>query len=132
MRSDAGGSRDTPQRRAIRAALREADRPLTPDEVLQLGRPLVPSLGIATVYRNLRALNDRGWVEAVELPGEPTRYEVAGKEHHHHFLCRLCASAFEVEGCPGDVAALVPADFDVEDHDLVLYGRCPSCRGAGG
>lgn len=132
MRSDAGGRRDTPQRQAIRAALREADRPLTPDEVLQLGRPHVPSLGIATVYRNLRALHDRGWVEAVELPGEPTRYEVAGKEHHHHFLRRLCTSAFKVEGCPGDVAALVPADFEVDDHDLVLYGRCPSCRGAGG
>lgn len=132
MTEDSRGRRDTPQRRAIRAALRDAGRPLTPDEVLELGRPRAPSLGIATVYRNLRALHDRGWVEAVELPGEPTRYEVAGKGHHHHFLCTLCTSAFEVEGCPGDVAALVPADFEVEDHDLVLYGRCPGCRGARG
>lgn len=120
-------TRDTPQRRAIRRVLRESGRPLTPDEVLAAGRERVPGLGIATVYRNLKALHVQGWVEPVELPGEPVRYEVAGKPHHHHFLCRACQGAFEVHGCPGDPEELVPEGFRLESHDVVLYGTCPDC-----
>ncbi len=123
--------RDTPQRRAIRHALREAGRPLTPEEVLETGRRRVASLGIATVYRNLKALQREGFAEPVELPGEPVRYEVAGKPHHHHFLCRSCAQAFEVDGCPGAVEPLLPDGFTLEDHDVVLYGTCADCAGPG-
>lgn len=123
--------RDTPQRRAIRRALRDAGRPLTPEEVLGVGRERVPTLGIATVYRNLKALHGEGFAAAVELPGEPTRYEVAGKPHHHHFLCRSCAQAFEVEGCPGAVEPLVPTGFRLEGHEVVLYGVCADCGDRG-
>ena len=119
--------RDTEQRRAIRRALREAGRPLTPEEVLEAGRRDVATLGIATVYRNLKALAADGWASAVELPGEAVRYEVAGKPHHHHFLCRACEGAFEVDGCPGDVGAVVPDGFVLESHEVVLYGVCPTC-----
>lgn len=119
--------RETEQRRAIRRALRETGRPLTADEVLERGRDGCPTLGIATVYRNLKALEAEGWAVAVELPGEPSRYEVAGKPHHHHFLCRGCEGAFEVEGCPGDVRGVVPDGFVLESHEVVLYGVCPGC-----
>ena len=69
--------RDTQQRRAIRKVLAESGRPLAPDDVLQAGQVLVPSLGIATVYRSLKALVADGWLTEVELPGEVTRYELA-------------------------------------------------------
>ena len=124
----APGLRDTPQRRAIRAALLDAGRPLTPEEVLSAGRVRVPSLGIATVYRNLKVLYEEGWAATVELPGEPVRYERAGKPHHHHFFCRACEQAFEVEGCPGGLRAVLPDGFELESHEVVLYGRCPGCR----
>ena len=83
-------TRDTPQRRALRAALERADRPLSPAEALDAARRDAPGLGIATVYRNLRALVEEGWLDEVALPGAPSRYEVAGKHHHHHFRCRVC------------------------------------------
>lgn len=121
-------NRDTSQRRAIRWALRESGRPLTPDEILEVGKERVASLGIATVYRNLKALEEAGWAVPVELPGEPRRYEVAGKPHHHHFLCRSCGGVFDVEGCPGDARSLLPDGFVLESHDLVLYGCCRGCR----
>ena len=78
--------RDTKQRRAIREIFKRERRPLSTDEVLAAGRRLVPSLGIATVYRIIHSLSDEGWIHSVELPGESARYERCGKPHHHHFM----------------------------------------------
>jgi Fur family ferric uptake transcriptional regulator len=119
--------RDTSQRRAIRQAFREADRPLSPQEALEAAEDAAPGIGMATVYRNLRALQKQGWLCAVEVPGAPTRYELADKGHHHHFQCRLCGRVYEVEGCPGAFNRLAPAGFRLEDHELWLYGLCAAC-----
>ncbi|MEW6280573.1 MAG: transcriptional repressor, partial [Candidatus Eremiobacterota bacterium] len=48
--------RNTRQRDAIRRALADANRPLAPQEVLEEARRYSPGLGIATVYRNLKGL----------------------------------------------------------------------------
>jgi Fur family ferric uptake transcriptional regulator len=119
--------RRTRQRQAIRAVFLEAQRPLSPQEVLELARARVPSLGLATVYRTLRGLLEEGFLVPVELPGEPPRYERAGQAHHHHFLCRVCGRVYELLGCPKDVEALVPPGFQAEGHEVTLYGRCAAC-----
>lgn len=119
--------RATRQRAAIAEALRRASRPVSPRELLDEARTEVPTLGPATVYRTLRAMVDDGAAVAVELPGEPPRYELAHLGHHHHFRCRACDRVFEVEGCPGDLATLAPAGFRVEAHEVVLFGRCAAC-----
>jgi Fur family transcriptional regulator, ferric uptake regulator len=122
-------ARNTAQRRAIRQALVDADRPLSPREVLDAAQQQVTGLGIATVYRNIKALVEDGWLAPVELPGEPPRYEVAGKSHHHHFVCRGCDRVYELSGCPGDLASVVPSGFQLDSHEVVLYGRCAACAG---
>lgn len=119
--------RATRQRAAIAEALKRANRPVSPRELLEEARTAVPTLGPATVYRTLRAMVEEGAAVAVELPGEPPRYELAHLGHHHHFRCRACDRVFEVEGCPGDLAALAPAGFRVEAHEVVLFGRCAAC-----
>jgi Fur family transcriptional regulator, ferric uptake regulator len=119
--------RETRQRRALRKALEEAGHPLSPKELLDAASQDVESLGIATVYRNLKAFQDEGWIETVELPGEPPRYEMAGKGHHHHFHCRDCDRVYEVEGCPGNLSSITPKGFELESHEFVLYGRCDTC-----
>ena len=119
--------RSTRQRRAIRRVLLETRRPLSPREILELARKQVPSLGLATVYRNLRALVEEGAVVPVALPGEPLRYEAAGAGHHHHFLCRGCGRAFELPGCRLEAHLDRPPGFSAEDHEVVVYGRCPDC-----
>ncbi|HWG84001.1 MAG TPA: transcriptional repressor [Deinococcales bacterium] len=120
--------RDTRQRRAIRQALEGAGRPLAPGEVLAEARAAEPGLSLATVYRNLRALASDGFIVPVALPGEPDRFEVAGKGHHHHFHCRACDRVFEVEGCGGAMAA--PPGFSLEGHEVLLYGLCAACSPA--
>ena len=122
--------RNTRQRSAIREAIAEARRPLLPQEVLQAAQQAVPGLGIATVYRNLKGLVEEGELQAVHLPGENPRFELAGPQHHHHFQCRQCRRVFDVHACPGDLSRLAPRGFTVEDHDLTLYGRCEACAPA--
>ena len=122
--------RKTRQRDAIRHVFEDTPRPLGPFEVLEAARARVHGLGIATVYRAINALVETGWLVPVELPGEPPRYERAGAEHHHHFRCRHCARVFELEGCSNDFSALSPPGFQLEAHDVVLYGRCALCATA--
>ncbi|MBX7257827.1 MAG: transcriptional repressor [Candidatus Hydrogenedentes bacterium] len=119
--------RDTSQRRAIRQVFRDSGRPLSPQEVLEFARAHAPNLGIATVYRSVKTLMEDGWLVPVEIPGEPQRYEIAGKDHHHHFSCRSCGRMYDFDGCPSNLGGLVPAGFQMEDHEIFLYGRCADC-----
>lgn len=119
--------RNTRQRTAVLGAIEAAGRPLLPQEVLDQAGHVVPGLSQATVYRALKALAEAGRVTAVALAGEPVRYEAAGHGHHHHFQCRECKRVFDVPGCVGDLAPLVPAGFELEDHEVLLFGRCDRC-----
>jgi len=119
--------RNTRQRQVIRQVFEEINRPLGPQEVLRAGQAYAPRLGIATVYRTLKTFVEEGWLVAVDLPGEPARYEVAGKAHHHHFRCRACDRVFEIDGCPPNMKRLAPRGFRLEGHEVVLYGRCTTC-----
>jgi Fur family ferric uptake transcriptional regulator len=122
-----GGLRETGQRRAIRRVVERADGPLSVQDVLDAAQAEVPGLGIATVYRNLKTMVEEGFLTPIEIPGEPARYEPADKHHHHHFRCRTCDRVFDISGCSSRIDAEVPRGFEVDEHVLVLYGRCPQC-----
>ena len=119
--------RQTKQKQAIRDSFTAADRPLSPEEVLTLSKSNVPGLSIATIYRNIGSLVDEGWLTAVALPGAPARYEIAGKQHHHHFQCRDCERVFELSGCDFAVKPELPKGFRMTGHEFFLYGVCADC-----
>lgn len=89
----------------------------------------IPRLGIATVYRTVKALKGEGEVVTVELPGEEPRYEPVGRGHHHHFRCLSCEQIFDLGICPVGIprGTTLPGGYTVEDHELTLYGRCSAC-----
>lgn len=123
---DASMERSTRQRHAIREVLQNADRPLLAAEVLDHAQLTVPSLGMATVYRTLKALVAEESLQIVALPGENPRFEFP-RGHHHHFCCQSCKKVFDVHACPGDLSRMVPAGFSIEGHELTLYGKCADC-----
>ena len=88
---------------------------------------LYATLGIATVYRNIKSLLAERWLDPVSLPGQATRYEVAGKAHHHHFHCRKCGRMYELGDCAAAVLPKPPRGFRVAGHELLLYGNCARC-----
>lgn len=122
--------RRTRQRSVIQRVLLEANRPLSPQDILAAGQTTAPGLGIATVYRTIHTMMTEGSLVAVGIPGEAARYETAGKEHHHHFQCRECDGVYDIKGCPtDDLTKLAPKGFRLEGHQVVLYGVCPPCTG---
>jgi len=121
--------RITKQGTAILEVISTAGRPLLPQEIFELSNLKVSGIGIATVYRNIKSLLDRGDIQEVYLPGENPRYEISESdhEHHHHFQCYECEKVFDVHACPGDFSHLAPKGFKVHDHELTLYGSCSDC-----
>jgi Fur family transcriptional regulator, ferric uptake regulator len=104
---------------------------LTPQELLATAQSQVPGLGIATVYRHLKALQADALVRAVELPGQAARYELVRHAHQHHFHCEVCDRVYPVLACPGSMERLAPAGFTVERHDITLHGCCADCAQSG-
>lgn len=122
--------RNTRQRDALRLAFEAAARPLSAQEAHELASETVRGLGIATVYRNIKAFVEEGELSVVELPGEPPRYERQGLDHHHHFRCSNCERVFDVPGCQLKLEKPLPRGFKVESHEVYFSGKCPECSGS--
>jgi Fur family ferric uptake transcriptional regulator len=122
--------RNTKQKRAVRKVLSEADRPLSVEEVFAVAHSEQPTLGVATVYRAIKRLLDEGVLAPVDLPGDSSRYEMAGKGHHHHFHCSGCDRVYETKPCLEDIRRLISPKFKITGHDIILRGLCPDCRNA--
>lgn len=121
--------RRTKQRQAILNKILSAEGPLSVSQIHERASEELPRLGIATVYRTIKALREDGEIIAVELPGEEAHYESAGRGHHHHFRCWSCEQVFDLGVCPVGIPSgtTLPGGYQVEEHNLTLYGRCSSC-----
>lgn len=118
--------RNTRQKQVVAEVIEKAERPLTVHEVLVEGQKQLPSLGLATVYREVGRLSEAQELCIVSLPGDPPRYEMA-MHHHHHFKCTACDKVYELEGCSAALRKLVPKGFKPQTHDLIFYGLCRAC-----
>jgi Fur family transcriptional regulator, ferric uptake regulator len=127
------GQRYTGSRRVLVDVLRDADRPLSIPEVLDLRRDLAQS----SAYRNLAVLERAGVVRRIPGPGGFSRYELAEEltGHHHHLICSACGSVADFRVSRQlerslDRALERAADeagFRVDGHRLDLVGTCREC-----
>ncbi|MCA9521327.1 MAG: transcriptional repressor [Myxococcales bacterium] len=123
--------RRTRQRDAIRDVFHREHRPLRAEEVCALAKQVVPGIGLATVYRALKQLVERGELTEVRVPElDNVLYESADKGHHHHFCCRRCERILDFDGCAMKTGPLAPPGFVVESHEVYLYGVCADCAAA--
>ena len=121
--------RATRQQSAVQEAIHAAGRPLSVNEIHEMAQEVVPSLGVRTVYRVIRRLEEDGAVQPVIVSGQPPRYESAevAAHHHHHFHCESCDRVFDVPGCAGELERMVPSGFVLEEHEITLRGLCAEC-----
>ena len=88
------------------------------------------SLGLATVYRGVAAMERTGWLERVgERDGSALFARCPAGGHHHHLICTGCGR-IEPAHCPLE-EIVRPAEratgFVVTGHEVTLYGLCPDC-----
>ena len=121
--------RTTRQSVAIREAIESAGRPLSIEEILEEASTTVPGIGLRTVYRVVRRLQEENEITTVSIPGGADRYELSSvaATHHHHFHCTVCDRIYDVAGCAGGLQKLLPKGFQLEHHELTLSGRCAAC-----
>ena len=127
--ADSIGQRQTRQRDAILQVIVEAPGPLSVPEIHEKARAKLNTLGVATVYRTLKLLQEGAQIQPVILPSGESRFESAQHGHHEHFQCRTCERVFDVHTCslPKTRGATLPGGFVIEDHELTFYGTCPDC-----
>jgi|TARA_B110000438_G_C15816246_1_gene652088 Fur family ferric uptake transcriptional regulator len=123
--------RQTRQREAISQALKAAQRPLTPQELHGLAVETLPSLGLRTVYRQIRELVAAGEIVGIDYPGQPLRYEAVTGEHRAHYICRDCDRIFSFPQNVPDVDIAPLSNFEVSGQETIFYGRgrglCSKC-----
>jgi len=120
----------TAPRRIILDVLRSTDAHPSALVVYRHVRKKLPSVSLATVYRNLRTLAAEGLL--LERAGADGLRFDGNVERHDHFTCLSCRRVFDV---PPASAARTPrrvaarAGFEILDHRVEFYGRCAACRG---
>jgi Fur family ferric uptake transcriptional regulator len=119
--------RNTQQRQAIIAVFENTKRPLAVQEVLELAQKQSPGLGVATVYRNIKALMAEERLHAVDLPGGVVLYELPRLTHHHHFSCIKCSKVYDIDVCGLNFQKLLPKGFQLREHEILLSGFCSGC-----
>lgn len=90
-----------------------------------------PSLSLATVYKNIILMVEKGVLVEVPIGGEKAKYELA-KADHIHLVCTECG---EVEDKPHNTSAdsifnsmTKKENFALRKQQISLYGVCANCQ----
>ena len=123
------GMRVTPQRVVVHRALRELDRHVTADELLEAVGDHLPNVSLATIYATLELFEELGMVRRVQRAG--TTLFDPRTDVHHHLVCTRCGAIEDLDS-ELDTSALERAadrrGFARERIEAVVHGRCAGCR----
>jgi Fur family ferric uptake transcriptional regulator len=110
--------------------LRLANRELSGQDLHARLRQGPQSMGLATVYRHLRQLQQRGLIRCRHLPSGEALYAPVERDEHH-LTCVDCGTTRLLAHCPmHDVEVPTPdaMGFQLLFHTLEFFGLCEACR----
>ena len=128
----------THQRLAIFAALASSREHPSAEQLHKAVQRRIPTLSLATVYKNLEALKAIGAVADVNPLHEEGRYEAAlpgtgAGRPHHHLVCVSCKKVRDLHDSELDGLRVKNAQgFDVRAVRVQAEGLCPDCRARSG
>lgn len=123
------GLQVTAQRLAIMQAV-TAGPHATAEEVTEAVRSQIGSISRQAVYDTLGALADKRLIRRIQPTGSPARFEDRVGDNHHHLVCRGCGLIFDIDCAVGARPCLEAADdhgFEIDEAEVVYWGRCPDC-----
>ena len=124
------GLRATSSRVAVLDVLQELPHARV-EEVASAARARIGTLSTQAVYDVLRALHEAGLVRRIEPAGSPARFETRVGDNHHHLVCRDCGRTVDADCAVGEAPCLAPSEaagFEVDEAEVIFWGRCPACR----
>ncbi|PZW36977.1 Fur family ferric uptake transcriptional regulator [Humitalea rosea] len=120
------GLKMTGQRRLIARVLSEADDHPDVEELYRRALALDARVSIATVYRTVRLLEEKGILERHDFGGSRARYEPTEHGHHHHLIDVDTGRVIEFEDEAHEAvmqAIAARLGFELVGHRLEMFGR---------
>ena len=128
------GIQVTAQRLAVLRAV--SSRPhVTADAVAESVRGEIGAISLQAVYDALGVLVAEGLIRRIQPAGSSARFEDRVGDNHHHLICRTCGRTVDVDCAVGFAPCLTAVDakgYEVDEAEVVYWGRCPDCLGQSG
>ena len=130
------GLKTTHQREAIVDSFLRRSGHVALEDLLVDARKKHPRVGLATVYRTAKLMEEAGLAASRQFGSGQTLYEVAGgRAHHDHLICDACGFIIEFEN--DEIEQLQDNlakrhGFNVLRHRHELFGLCEKARGISG
>src|SRR5215831_1154008 len=122
----------THQRQKIYEALVSRLGHYSPEEIYDKVKQDLPSISLATVYKNLKTFVHAGMLRDVSHHQGPWRVD-ANTVPHHHLVCTRCHSITDLDldriG-PVKLRGRMPSGFRIEKFSIEVQGVCKSCNKA--
>ncbi len=107
------------------------ERHLTAEDVYRLLLSEQIDIGLATVYRVLTQFEQAGILTRHHFESGKAVFELNHGGHHDHFVCVKCGKVEEFYDAALEKQQEAIASkygFEIQDHELYLYGVCKSCK----
>ncbi len=124
------GMQVTAQRLALLRAVSSHPH-ATADALIEDVRAVIGSVSRQAVYDTLGVLVDKNLIRRIQPAGAAARYEDRVGDNHHHLICRGCGTMFDIDCAVGARPCLTADDdhgFEIDEAEVVYWGRCPKCR----
>lgn len=122
----ANGLKMTGQRRIIARVLSEATDHPDVDELHRRVHRYDRGISLATVYRTVRLLSEKGILERRDLGSGRARYEESGEHDHFHLVDRDTGKVIEFDDPEAEILMRRIAarhGFELEALKIELFGR---------
>lgn len=128
-------TRNTKQKKMIMDCLRSSGNShLTAEDIYNLICENDQHISIATVYRNLKLLEEQNLVKKNFVSEDTSSfYELCDSNEphaHHHLVCQQCGAILDFEeDLLGSLEKIIESTtgFHISDHRVIFYGICRDC-----
>jgi Fur family transcriptional regulator, peroxide stress response regulator len=120
----------THQRQVLFEVLKSTPGHPSPEEVYLTVKKQIPSISLATVYKNIHLFLKSGIFREVSLHHGSLRVEM-NRRPHHHLVCTACKSISDIDE---DELSLtrgpgkLPGGFLAQRFSIDVVGLCAACQ----
>lgn len=118
------------QRDLILKTLQENAVHPTADTLYAMIKEIDPAVSLATVYRNLNLLANKGLIRRIRGLDGSAHFD-HNTHNHYHFICSKCNKVYDM---PYDIIpeladkAAERTGLLIDSYDISFRGICPECK----
>lgn len=121
--------RNTKQKEIILKTIKSDKSHPTIKEIYEKVKLIDPSIGQATIYRNINKMVDDGIVLKLKVNTNTYRYD-GNTNTHHHFLCKQCNNIIDIFDEEEILIKDLENKYSININKCYIYleGICDKCK----